>query len=227
MGYVFIFVLATSLPKINTRINQTKKHFENMNYPKTNSDARLKIWNAAFSVIKQNYLLGAGVGDVKDALIAQYGELSKENPEEESQVKNKIIEIQNNQMWLEHIKQKAKANNISIEDQLYIDAIYVLNANQSRYKYFIKKGYNYHGQFLQTLAAVGILGFIFLLFSIALPAYKLGWKKQNYLLLALMFMLFSSFITESMLERQAGVILYAFYSSLLILADKEISDKFV
>ena len=227
MGYVFIFVLATSLPKLNTRINQTKKHLANMNYPKTNSDARVKIWNAAFSVVKQNYLLGAGVGDVKDALIAQYGELSKENSEEESQVKNKIIEIQNNQMWLEHIKQKAIANNISIEDQLYIDAIYVLNANQSRYKYFIKKAYNYHGQFLQTLASVGILGFIFLLFSIVLPAYKLGWKKQNYLLLALMFMLFSSFITESMLERQAGVILYAFFSSLLILADKEISDKFV
>ena len=130
-------------------------------------------------------------------------------------------------MWLEHIQQKAKTNNISVEDQLYLDAIYVLNANHSRYKYFVKKGYNYHGQFLQTLAAVGVLGFIFLLFSILLPAYKLGWKKQNYLLLALMFMLFTSFITESMLERQAGVIFYAFFSSLLIVTKKEISDKSV
>lgn len=227
LGYVFIFVLATSLPKTSVRINQTKKHFENMNYSKTNSDSRGKIWDAAFSVVKQNYLLGTGVGDVKDMLIAQYVELSEENAEEESQVKNKIIEIQNNQMWLEHIQQKAKTNNISVEDQLYLDAIYVLNANHSRYKYFVKKGYNYHGQFLQTLAAVGVLGFIFLLFSILLPAYKLGWKKQNYLLLALMFMLFTSFITESMLERQAGVIFYAFFSSLLIVTKKEISDKSV
>ena len=174
-----MFVMATILPKTSTRINQTKKHLENLNYSKTNSDARLKIWDAAFNVVKKNYLFGTGVGDVKDALIAQYAELSEENAEEEFQVKNQIIEIQNNQMWLKHIQDKAKANNISMQDQLYLDAVYVLNANQSRYKYFIKKAYNYHGQFLQTLAAVGILGFIFLLFSIILPAFKLGWKKQN------------------------------------------------
>ena len=40
-----------------------------------------------------------------------------------------------------------------------------------------------------------------------------------------MLMLFASFITESMLERQAGVILYAFFTSLVILSKKEISDK--
>ncbi len=227
VSFAFIYVLTTKLPNTSARLSQTQKDLGNIKYSKANSDPRIQIWIATFSVLKQNYLLGTGVGDVKDALIAQYEELSEGNAEEESQVKNKIIEIQNNQMWLEHIQQKAKANNISVEDQLFIDAIYVLNANQSRYKYFIKKGYNYHAQFLQTLAAVGILGFIFLFLSIVLPAYKLGWKKQNYLLLALMFMIFLSLITESMLERQAGVILYAFFSSLLIVTKKEISDKSV
>ena len=40
-----------------------------------------------------------------------------------------------------------------------------------------------------------------------------------------MFMFFVSFVTESMLERQAGVILYAFFSSFLILVNKGITDK--
>ena len=225
LGYTFIFILITSLPKTNKRINQTKSNLENINYSKTNTEARVKIWEAAFSVIKENYLLGTGVGDVKDALISKYAELSDKNPAQEKEISQKIIEIQNYEKWFSHIKQKAKANNISVEDQLYIDAIYILDANKSRYTYFIKKGYNYQGQSLQTFASVGILGCIFLLFSLLFPALKLGWKKQDYLLCVLMLMLFASFITESMLERQAGVILYAFFTSLVILSKKEISDK--
>jgi O-antigen ligase len=91
-----------------------------------------------------------------------------------------------------------------------------LGDTKSRYKHFIKKGYNYHGQFLQTLSAVGLLGFLFLFFSLLIPAYNLGLKNKNYLLLAFMFMVFVSFITESMLERQAGVIVYAFFISFLV-----------
>jgi len=225
LANTFIFGLITSLPKTSKRINQTKIHLENINYSKTNTDARVKIWYAAFNVIKDNYLLGTGVGDVKDAIMSKYSEFSEKNPDQEKEISQKIIEIQNHEKWFNHIKQKAKTNNILVEDQLYIDAIYVLNADQGRYTYFIRKGYNYHGQFFQTFAAVGILGFLFLLFSLLWPAFKLGWEKQDYLLIVLMLMLFISFITESMLERQAGVILYAFFTNLLILSKQEISDK--
>ena len=224
-SYVCIFLLITTLPRTSARLNQTKNHLKNINYSKTNSDARVQIWEAASVVIKKNYLFGTGIGDVKDELVAQYGILSENDAEKEKEIKEKIMDIQNNKKWFWHIKQKAKENNISVEDQLFKDAIFVLNDNKSRYKYFIKKGYNYHAQFLQTLSAVGFLGFFFLLFSMLIPAYNLGWKNKNYLLLVFMFIVFVSLITESMLERQAGLIFFAFFSSFLTLCKKDVTDK--
>jgi O-antigen ligase len=216
LSYVCIFLLVTTIPRTSVRFEQTKKHLKNINYDKTNSNARVQIWDAAFTVIKKNYWTGTGVGDVKDELLSQYTLLSSNESDKEKVIEDKIIKIQNNKKWFLHIKEKAKENNISVEDQLFVDAIFVLGDTKSRYKHFIKKGYNYHGQFLQTLSAVGLLGFLFLFFSLLIPAYNLGLKNKNYLLLAFMFMVFVSFITESMLERQAGVIVYAFFISFLV-----------
>ena len=223
LSYVCIFLLVTQMPKTSVRLEQTKKHLKNINYSKTNVDARAQIWVAAIRVIKKNYLKGAGIGDVKDVLINEYKILSES--EVENLIEQKIEEIKYNKEWILHIREKAIANNISVEDQLFHDAIYILKEKKGRYKHFIKKAYNYHSQFFQTLAAVGILGFLFLFFSLLIPAYSLALKNKKYLLLSFMFMFFVSFVTESMLERQAGVILYAFFSSFLILVNKEITDK--
>ena len=225
LSYACIFLLVTQMPKTSARLQQTKAHIKNINYSKTNSDARVQIWGAATNVIKKNYLFGTGVGDVKDELISQYELLSENDSEKEKAIEQIIIKIQNNERWLLHIKQKAIENNISVEDQLFADAIFVLEDTQSRYKHFIKKGYNYHSQFFQTLSAVGLLGFFFLFFSLLIPAYSLGLKNRNFLLLGFFFMVFISFITESMLERQAGVIFYAFFSSFIVFNSKMINDK--
>ena len=223
LSYACIFLLVRQMPKTSVRLEQTKEHLKNINYPKTNGDARVQIWETAIRVIQKNYLKGSGVGDVKDVLINEYKILSE--GEGEDLVEQKIEQIKHNEKWFLHIRQKAIENNISVEDQLFEDAIYVLKDKKSRYNYFIKKGYNYHSQFFQTLAAVGVLGFLFLLFSLLIPAYNLALKNKKYLLLAFMFMFFLSFVTESMLERQAGVILYAFFGSFLTLVNKEITDK--
>ena len=225
LSYACIFLLVTQMPKTSARLQQTKAHIKNINYAKTNNDARVQIWSAATNVIKKNYLFGTGIGDAKDELVSQYKFLSSNNSDKEKVIDGKIIEIQNNEKWFSHIKEKAIENNISVEDQLFADAIFVLGDTQSRYKYFIKKGYNYHSQFLQTLSTVGLLGFFFLFFSLLIPAYSLGLKNSNFLLLGFFFMVFVSFITESMLERQAGVILYAFFSSFLVFNSKMINDK--
>jgi len=225
ISYACIFILVTKMPKTSVRLQQTKEHIKNINYSQTNSDARVQIWKAAFAVIKMNYWIGTGIGDVKDELVSQYKFLSSNDSDKEKAIDDKIIEIRNNENWFLHIKEKAKVNNISVEDQLFIDAIFVLGDTKSRYKNFIKKGYNYHSQFFQTLSAVGLLGFFFLVFSLLLPAYNLGMKNKNYLLLAFIFMVFVSLITESMLERQAGVILYAFFSSFIVFNSKTINDK--
>ena len=225
LSYTCIFLLVTQMPKTSARLQQTKAHIKNINYAKTNNDARVQIWSAATNVIKKNYLFGTGIGDAKDELVSQYKFLSSNNSDKEKVIDGKIIEIQNNEKWFLHIKEKAIENNISVEDQLFADAIFVLGDTQSRYKDFIKKRYNYHSQFLQTLSTVGLLGFFFLFFSLLIPAYSLGLKNSNFLLLGFFFMVFVSFITESMLERQAGVILYAFFSSFIVFNSKMINDK--
>ena len=216
IGYSCLALGIIKLPKTNDRFEQTKAYITNKNYTKTNTDARIKIWKAAFDVIKKNILIGTGVGDVKDVLIAQYLFLSGENIKKEKIIENKIDEIKNNKDWFEHIKEKAKENNLALEDQLYLDATYVLDNTQNRYFFFVKQRYNYHCQYLQTFSAIGILGIVCLILSFLIPLYKIGIKSKNYLLLTFFFIVAMSFITESMLERQAGVIFYAFFSSLLV-----------
>ena len=225
LSYACIFLLITKMPKINERLQQTKQHIKNINYSQTNSDPRVQIWKAALNVLKQNYAFGAGVGDAKDVLINEYRTLSEGRSENQKKVAQKIKEIKNNEAWFSHIKQKSKENNISIEDQLFEDAIYVLNDSKSRYKLYIKNGYNYHGQFLQTLSSVGLLGVFILIFSLLIPAYNLGLKNKNYLLLVFAIIVSGSLITESMLERQAGVIFFAFFYCLLIFNSKLIANK--
>ena len=43
------------MPKTSVRLEQTKKHLKNINYSKTNGDARVQIWEAAMSA--SNYHL--------------------------------------------------------------------------------------------------------------------------------------------------------------------------
>ena len=74
------------------------------------------------------------------------------------------------------------------------------------------KNLNYHNQFLQTWAEVGILGFLLLLFLMLRPFFL---KNQHPLFLIFVGLTLIGFLTESMLERQAGVVLFAFMYPLL------------
>ena len=73
---------------------------------------------------------------------------------------------------------------------------------------------NAHNQYIQTTMALGIIGLMVLLLSFLLPAIISF--KRNYLLYLLFLVLAGfHFLVESMLERQAGVVFYAFFNSLL------------
>ena len=74
------------------------------------------------------------------------------------------------------------------------------------------KKLNYHNQFLQTWAEVGILGFLLLAFLMIRPFFL---KNQHPLFLIFVALTLIGFLTESMLERQAGVVLFAFMYPLL------------
>lgn len=73
---------------------------------------------------------------------------------------------------------------------------------------------NVHNQYLQTFIAIGIFGFLILVASLLLPAILTIRRKK---LLYLLFLSLVAFhlLVESMLERQGGVVFYAFFNGLL------------
>ena len=74
------------------------------------------------------------------------------------------------------------------------------------------KNYNFHNQFMQTWAEVGIFGFLSLLFIMIHPFLL---KSSHPLFLIFIGLTFIGCLTESMFERQAGVVLFAFMYPLL------------
>lgn len=88
--------------------------------------------------------------------------------------------------------------------------------------------YNAHNQFLETAIGLGIPGVLLLLASFLIPLLY-GWRNKQsiYVIFIMLFMI--SCMTESMLERQNGVVFYAFFNSLLFFnsvrkTEKNISD---
>ena len=74
------------------------------------------------------------------------------------------------------------------------------------------KNYNFHNQFMQTWAELGIFGFLILLFIMIHPFLL---KNSHPLFLIFIALTFIGCLTESMFERQAGVVLFAFMYPLL------------
>ena len=79
---------------------------------------------------------------------------------------------------------------------------------------------NAHNQYLQTSIAIGMTGFLVLIISLVFPGiYALKRKQTIYLTFLVLFAF--HILVESMLERQAGVVFYAFFNSLLFLSLKQ------
>lgn len=74
---------------------------------------------------------------------------------------------------------------------------------------------NAHNQYLQTVVAVGIPGIVILLANLFIPIFTAIKRKQ---LVYLMFLLILclNFLTESMLDQQAGTMFYGLFNSLLM-----------
>jgi O-antigen ligase len=139
--------------------------------PLSGSDAiestaeRVLIWDAAYSIIKQNLLFGVGTGDVKDALFAQY--------------------------------------------------------DKNNFKTGSLKQLNAHNQYLQTFIAIGLIGLLILLAGFFWP-FWLSLKSSYLIYIAFIFIVAFNFLFESMLERQAGMMFYAFFNTFLFTIKEEL-----
>jgi len=78
----------------------------------------------------------------------------------------------------------------------------------------LEKELNAHNEYLQTFMAIGVPGFLVLIFSLLIPAWFAFRKKHLIYLLFLMIIAFH-FLVESMLARQAGIVFYAFFNAIL------------
>jgi len=89
--------------------------------------------------------------------------------------------------------------------------------------------YNYHNSYLQTFAANGVFAFLILLALFIYPLLKI--RRHPYKAEAGFFLMICalSFFTESMLQRQAGVMFFSFFYSLffimIAIPDKALSKK--
>ena len=78
---------------------------------------------------------------------------------------------------------------------------------------FSGRSLNFHNQYLQSWAQVGIFGFLLLLFAIVGPLFT---KNQHPLFLMFIGLTSVGLLTESMFERQSGVLFFAFMYPLLL-----------
>ncbi|MCD4790077.1 MAG: O-antigen ligase family protein, partial [Bacteroidales bacterium] len=155
-------ILLFSFPYSYNRIFTARQALETEEQLTTSSRdgsvARVFIWKSSLEIIKENFLFGAGTGDVKQSLFEKY--------------KEKHIELA------------------------------------------LEKHLNAHNQYLQTFIAIGFIGFLLLISSIILPAiYAIRYKNLLYFLF--LGMIGFHLLVESMLERQAGVVFYAFFNVFL------------
>ena len=87
----------------------------------------------------------------------------------------------------------------------------------------LKRNLNAHNEYYQVFISLGIVGFILLLMSMIYPL-AISFKHNNYTYLFFLLIVMLNFLTESILETQAGVVFYAFFNSLLCFKKKEFSN---
>jgi len=76
-----------------------------------------------------------------------------------------------------------------------------------------------HNQYLSTLVAFGLIGFIWFMFALIYPAIRLkGFRHYYYLVFFTIAMI--SMVTEDTLESQEGVTFFAFFTCLILLTWK-------
>jgi O-antigen ligase len=86
--------------------------------------------------------------------------------------------------------------------------------NEKGYFFLAKKNLNAHNQYLQVFMALGIGGFIFFVAYSILPLYY-GIRHKDLLTISFAVIMIVNMLTESVLNRQAGIVFWTIWGSLL------------
>ena len=214
---IFIFAkLIMNIPSsLNFRYQQTVSQINNAGIDNDNSDPRKFIWGASLEILKDNWLVGSGVGDATSLLIERYLVLFSENPTSKYLIDSTIVKIEKRDKTVQHLKEIALNNETSYNEELADHAKAILKRNNAMYKILYQRKCNFHNQYLQTFAAIGLFGILALVYLLVVPFIK-AIIRLDYLNVIFLFIICSSLLTESMLERQAGVSFIIFFYTLLV-----------
>lgn len=106
------------------------------------------------------------------------------------------------------------SENTALNEKLeQVDAIF-WDGKQTYQLYEMR--FNYHNSFLQVFAANGIIAFVIFILLLFYPFFKLKrhpYRSEIRLFLGICIL---SFLTESMLQRQAGVLFFSFFYALFL-----------
>lgn len=87
-----------------------------------------------------------------------------------------------------------------------------------------ERNYNAHNQYLQTFIGTGIIGLLLFLGILFIPLWY-SIKSRNVVLTILIFLFSFCCITESMLEKNKGIIFYTFFSLVLLAKSNQNSNS--
>ncbi|MBA3985197.1 MAG: O-antigen ligase family protein [Flavobacteriales bacterium] len=80
--------------------------------------------------------------------------------------------------------------------------------------------YNAHNQYLEIVLFYGIIGLLLLVFQY-LTLIKINLNKNNFSALAIIFLFLTFMITESILQRHDGIVVFAFFMTLFALKENQ------
>ncbi|MAJ98225.1 MAG: O-antigen ligase domain-containing protein [Flavobacteriales bacterium TMED288] len=92
--------------------------------------------------------------------------------------------------------------------------------NGSEMELIYKRNFNYHNQFMQSFAELGFIGFSLILYLVIYPLFKVQPNDIAFIFLSISFF---GFLTESVFERQVGVLYFSIMYSIFINLQKEIN----
>lgn len=106
------------------------------------------------------------------------------------------------------------------------DAKDALNAEYSKNNITnaLNHNLNAHNEFYQIYICLGLIGFIILVLSLFYPFVYYS-KTIDYVYVIFLLIIIFNFLTESMLETQAGVMFYAFFNAILGLKNNDDVEK--
>ena len=91
---------------------------------------------------------------------------------------------------------------------------------ENKYDYLASKKYNAHNQYLEILLAFGIVGLSIFLFICGYCLY-VGFREKNLLLISIIIVIGLFCLSESILDRQQGIMFFSFFLPFLNTYQKE------